>query len=77
MARLCRQDPAVAGPFVCRCLTRLAVPRFHLPLIEPDVRIARIRLADGFHRLAHSPAVPGFRQPTPFLPEPPNLVRRL
>ena len=23
-----------------------AVPRFHLPLIEPDVRICRIRLSD-------------------------------
>jgi hypothetical protein len=23
-----------------------ALPRFHLPLIEPDVRISRIRLSD-------------------------------
>ena len=24
----------------------LSVPRFHIPLIEPDVRISRIRLSD-------------------------------
>lgn len=38
-----------AGPFVCRCLTSLAMLRFHTPLIEPDVRYSRIRLSDGFH----------------------------
>ena len=27
--------------------------RFHLPLIEPDGRISRIRLSDGLHRKAH------------------------
>ncbi len=27
--------------------------RFHLPLIEPDGRISRIRLSDGLHRQAH------------------------
>ena len=31
--------------------------RFHLPLIEPDVRISRIRLSDGLHRQAHDPAL--------------------
>ena len=36
----------VAGPFVCRCPTVLTMPRFHLPLIEPDVQIPRIRLSD-------------------------------
>jgi hypothetical protein len=36
----------VAGPFVCRCPTVLTMPRFHLPLIEPDVQISRIRLSD-------------------------------
>jgi hypothetical protein len=29
------------------------MPRFHLSLIEPDVRISRIRLSDGYLRLAH------------------------
>ena len=38
---------------------RLPVPenptllRFHLPLIEPDVRICRIRLSDQDHTYAH------------------------
>jgi hypothetical protein len=27
--------------------------RFHLPLIEPDVRISRIRLSDWLHSPAH------------------------
>src|SRR5439155_4465977 len=35
-----------AGPFVPRCLTSRTMPRFHPPLIEPDVRISRIRLSD-------------------------------
>jgi len=35
-----------AGSFVCRCLTSTAVLRFQVPLIEPDRRIARIRLSD-------------------------------
>ena len=30
--------------------------RFHLPLIEPDLRISRIRLSDGFHGQAHRQA---------------------
>jgi hypothetical protein len=46
VARWVRCDLSVAGPFVCRCLTSQTVPRFHLPLIEPDVRICRIRLSD-------------------------------
>ena len=36
----------LAGPFVCRCLTSPPVLRFHIPLIEPDVRVSRIRLSD-------------------------------
>ena len=36
----------LAGPFVCRCLNSPAVLRFHIPLIEPDVRFSRIRLSD-------------------------------
>ncbi len=50
-----RRGLSVADPFVCRCLTSPAVPRFHLPLIEPDVRICRIRLSDGLPRPAHGP----------------------
>ena len=41
----------LTGPFVCRCLTSAAIPRFHLPLIEPDVQISRIRLSDKVSRL--------------------------
>src|SRR5205085_4468686 len=33
-------------PFGCRCLTITTLLRFHFPLIEPDVRICRIRLSD-------------------------------
>jgi hypothetical protein len=28
----------LSGPFVCRCLIIRTMPRFHIPLIEPDVR---------------------------------------
>ena len=38
-----------AAPFVWRCLTSLTVLRLHIPLIEPDVRISRIRLSDQVH----------------------------
>ena len=38
-------DP-LTGAFVCRCLTAAAMLRFHTPLIEPDVRISRIRLSE-------------------------------
>jgi hypothetical protein len=33
-------------PFVWRCLTSLTMLRFHVPLIEPDMLISRIRLSD-------------------------------
>ncbi len=46
MARWFRQSLSVPGPFVCRCLNSSAMLRFHTPLIEPDVRISRIRLSD-------------------------------
>ena len=42
----------LSGSFVCRCLKSLAVLRFHLPLIEPDVRICRIRLSEKVHAFA-------------------------
>ena len=45
---------AVAGPFGCRCLTSSSMLRFHIPLIEPHVRIFRIRLSDWFHVVAHA-----------------------
>jgi hypothetical protein len=41
----------LSGPFVCRCLTSGTLPRFHLPLIEPDKRISRIRLSEKASRL--------------------------
>ena len=52
---------SVTGPFVCRCLTSLAMLRFHTPLIELDGRISRIQLSDKvswiplFHTFAHEP----------------------
>ena len=53
MARWFRFGLSVAGPFVCRCLTSLTMLRFHIPLIEPDVRISRIRLSEKAHAFAH------------------------
>jgi len=44
---------SVAGSFVCRCLTSSTMLRFHFPLIEPDVRISRIRLSEKAHAFAH------------------------
>ena len=40
----------LSGPF----RNSLSVPRFHIPLVEPDVRISRIRLSDE-RRLRHTP----------------------
>ena len=36
----------LARPFVCECHKISTMLRFHIPLIEPDVRISRIRLSD-------------------------------
>ena len=44
----------LAGPFGCRCLTSLAMLRFHIPLIEPDVRVSRIRLSDKVVTRSHT-----------------------
>ena len=48
------------GPFVCRCLTSRTLLRFHIPLIEPDMQISRIRLPEEVSRFrtrkAASPA---------------------
>jgi len=46
VARWFRLSLSVSGPFVCRCLNSPALLRFHVPLIEPDVRICRIRLSE-------------------------------
>ncbi len=46
MARWFRSGLSVTAPFVWRCLTSLTILRFHIPLIEPDVRFSRIRLSD-------------------------------
>jgi hypothetical protein len=38
VTRWFRWSLSVADPFVCRCLTNPILPRFHTPLIEPDMR---------------------------------------
>jgi len=57
----CRVRPslAVPAPFVWRCLTSPTVPERQHPLIEPDVRFARIRLSDHLHRMADAGALGG------------------
>ena len=50
MTRWVRCSLSVADPFVCRCLTIRTVLRFHIPLIEPDVRNDRIRLSEKVSR---------------------------
>ena len=57
MARWFRPDLAVSGPFGSRCLTSRAMLRFYTPLIEPGVRICRIRLSDERRHQAHTVAV--------------------
>jgi len=46
VARWFRKGLTVTAPFVRRCLNIPSMLRFHIPLIEPDVRISRIRLSD-------------------------------
>jgi len=53
VARWFRFGLSVPGPFVCRCLNSRAVLRLHIPLIEPDVQISRIRLSEKTHTFAH------------------------
>ena len=50
MTRWFRCSLAVAGPFVCRCLTSSTMLRLHTQLIEPDVRNDRIRLSEKVSR---------------------------
>jgi hypothetical protein len=47
----CRLNISVAAPFVWRCLSGSPWLRFHIPLIEPDRQISRIRLSDKNSRL--------------------------
>ena len=54
MARWFRSGLSVSAPFVWRCLNSRSVLRFHVPLIEPDVRFSRIRLSDGRRLQAHA-----------------------
>ncbi len=51
MARSFRYGLAVSDPFGCRCLSILTMPRFHIPLIKPDVQIYRIRLTPALSSL--------------------------
>ena len=49
---------SVTGPFGCRCLSSLAMLRFHIPLIKPGVRFSRTRLSDkGFTDMPSSTPV--------------------
>ena len=48
-----RLPVAMAGAFAAAPQSGLPWPRFPSPLIEPDLRISRIRLSDWFHLRAH------------------------
>ena len=52
-----------AGAFASRCLTSPAMLRFHIPLIEPDVRISRIRLSDKDSRFRPREVAREHREP--------------
>ena len=56
MTRWFRLGISVSGPFVRRCLTSLAMLRFHTPLIKPGGRFSRTRLSDKavLHILLHT-----------------------
>ena len=57
VARWGRSGLSVSSPFGIRCLTSQTVLRFHIPLIEPDVRISHIRLSDKASRVRPREAV--------------------
>jgi hypothetical protein len=57
-----RTGLSVSGPFVRRCLIIQSVLRFHIPLIEPDMRISRIRLSDRTSCLGPRKALRKLRQ---------------
>ncbi len=52
MARWFRWNLSVAGSFVAGASLVPPCFRFHTPLIEPDVRICRIRLSEKTHAIA-------------------------
>ena len=54
----CRLSISVAASFVWRCLVVQPWLRFHIPLIEPDMQISRIRLSDKTSRLHPRHVVP-------------------
>ena len=60
VARWFRWSLSVADSFVGRCLTPPCF-RFHTPLIEPDVRICRIRLSEKTHAIAEAIACDAVR----------------
>src|SRR3954470_23022428 len=63
----------VPGPFGCRCLNIRASPRFHIPLIEPCLRISRTRLSDKNSRVRTRETAPlptQADQPQHFVQEP-------
>ena len=51
----------LAGPFGCRRLDSQTMLRFHIPLFKPDVRLARMGLADKDSRFRPRPPalIPG------------------
>ena len=53
----------LSGTFVSRCLTSPTMLRFHIPLIEPDVRISRIRLSDKDSRFRPREVAREHREP--------------
>ena len=57
MARWFRLAYPLADPFGCRCLTSPTMLRFHIPLFKPDVRLARMGLADKDSGFRPRPAV--------------------
>src|SRR5580700_3059310 len=69
----CRSNIAVAASFVWRCLSGSTMTRFHIPLIEPDMQISRIRLSDKTSRLHPRHVVPKPAQA--YEPEVPVKVR--
>ncbi len=48
-----RLPVVMTGAFAAAPQSGLPWPRFPSPLIEPDVRISRIRLSDWLHLKAH------------------------
>ena len=54
MARWLGWDLSVAGPFIAGASLVPLCFRFHTPLIEPDVRICRIRFSGNTHAVAEA-----------------------